>query len=97
MPCTTGSGPSQVLPPSCDQISQTSAFENPCLGGPFVTVVQTVPSGVTCGSRYESQRLPLIVGSTRGVVQSVCVPSGRASACDSKITDGLRTKTVYMT
>src|SRR5438067_2431990 len=94
--CVTGSGPCHVAPPSVDQISEMFAREKSCCCGLFVVVVQTVPSGATCGSRYESQRLPETVGRICGVDQSVCEPSGRASACDSKMTEGFSTKIVHI-
>src|SRR5689334_4751755 len=96
MSCTTDRGPCHVTPPSVDQIRLISAWEKSCCCGLFVVVVQTVPSAVTCGSIYVSHRLPETVGRICGVDQSVCVPSGRASACASKIAEGLSTNMVHI-
>src|SRR3954453_17830609 len=74
-----------VLPPSLDLSTNVVAGElSWCAGLKFVTVVYTVPSGATCGSRYVAPcGLCPFVGSGCGADHGVCVPSARASAYET--------------
>src|SRR2546421_12818454 len=68
-------------PPSVDRSTEIVTQQNPLRGSKFVSVVHTEPSGATCGSRYVAPcGLCGGCGSGCGADQSVCVPSGRASA-----------------
>src|SRR5215470_3399722 len=74
----------QLRPPSVDSSTKIDVQQKPFSGLKLVSVVKTLPSGVTCGSTYVA---PCGVCGARGRAsggdQSVCVPSGLAFATDT--------------
>src|SRR5207237_7823841 len=70
-----------VAPPSFERSMMILSDANWCAGPPLVRVVQSVPSGATCGNRYVAPcGIAEPTGSLTGVDQSVCLPSGSAVA-----------------
>src|SRR5438132_13711918 len=74
-----------VSPPSVDLSRKRTSQQYPFLGIVVTSVVKSVPSGMTCGSRYVAPcGVPPTCGSGIGADQSLCVPFGSACAIDTK-------------